>query len=127
MNDFTLHHLTRKIKYDWKYVYMYQWKIIDIVLIFPVNKTIGADLISKKNVESYKTFHCHIIIHLYLLFNCSQREFGFLPIMWKQANDIPLLKQDVPSVLSKYRQVSLLSCVGKGMECIVFKHFYNYL
>lgn len=61
---------------------------------------------------------CCLTVHLY-------RESVF-PTMWKQANVIPLLKKDDPSVLSNYRPVSLLSCVGKVMERIVFKHLYNY-
>ena len=30
-------------------------------------------------------------------------------------------------MLSKYRPISLLSCVGKLMERCIYKHLYNYL
>lgn len=45
---------------------------------------------------------------------------------WKIANVLPLFKKDDPTELSNYRPVSLLSCVGKIMERIVFKHMYIY-
>ena len=39
---------------------------------------------------------------------------------------IPLFKKDDPSVLTNYRPVTLLSCVSKIMERIIFKHVYYY-
>lgn len=41
-------------------------------------------------------------------------------------NVLPLFKKDDPSVATNYRPVSLLSCVSKIMERIIFKHVYNY-
>lgn len=48
------------------------------------------------------------------------------PNNWKIAHVLPLFKKDDPSVATNYRPVSLLSCVSKIMERIIFKHVYNY-
>ena len=66
-----------------------------------------------------------IVKPLCLLFNRSLRDCLF-PDSWKIANVLPLFKKGDPSELSNYRPVSLLSCVGKIMERIVFKYLYNY-
>lgn len=68
--------------------------IIDILSILPVNKAIGADLISHKMLKATKLT---IVKPLFLLFNRSLKE-SVVPIMWKQANVIPLFKKDDPSV-----------------------------
>ena len=66
-----------------------------------------------------------IVKPLTLLFNRSLSENMF-PSFWKIAHVIPLFKKDDPSLVSNYRPVSLLSCVSKIMERIIFKHVYNY-
>jgi hypothetical protein len=48
------------------------------------------------------------------------------PSSWKIAHLIPLFKKEDPSIASNYRPVSLLSCISKIMERIIFKHVYNY-
>lgn len=63
---------------------------------------------------------------LCLLFNKSLTE-NVYPNNWKIAHVLPLFKKDDPSVATNYRPVSLLSCVSKIMERIIFKHVYNYL
>lgn len=97
-------------------------EIIDKLSILPVNNAIDADLISHKMLKATKLT---IFKPLFLLFIRSLREYVF-PIMCKQANIIPLFKKDDPSILSNYRPVSLLSCVGNVMVRIVFKHLDNY-
>ena len=62
---------------------------------------------------------------LCLLFNRSLKDCLF-PCSWKIANVLPLYKKGDPSQVSNYRPVSLLSCVSKIMERIIFKHLYNY-
>ena len=46
---------------------------------------------------------------------------------WKIANVIPLFKKGDKHERNNYRPVSLLSCVSKILERIVFKHLFNYL
>ena len=66
-----------------------------------------------------------IVKPLTMLFNRTLSEKVF-PSFWKLAHVIPLFKKDDSSVVSSYRPVSLLSCVSKIMERIIFKHVYNY-
>ncbi len=63
---------------------------------------------------------------LSILFNRSLSEYQF-PSIWKEANVIPLFKKSCPHTPSNYRPISLLSCIGKVMERIMFKHIYNHL
>ena len=50
-----------------------------------------------------------------------------VPSKWKIANVIPIFKKGDKSDVNNYRPVSLLSCVSKILERVVFKHFYNHL
>ena len=46
---------------------------------------------------------------------------------WKIAHVITILKKGDASLSSNYRPISLISCVGKIMERVVYKNVYNYL
>jgi hypothetical protein len=59
-----------------------------------------------------------------MLFNKSFGEIAFSSY-WKEAHVLPLFKKDDPSLPCNYRIMSLLSCVSKVMERIMFKHVYN--
>lgn len=48
-----------------------------------------------------------------------------VPCSSKIDNALPVFKKNDPSELSNYRLISLLSCVDKIMERIVYKHMYN--
>ena len=93
-----------------------------IISILPVNKAVGPDCISHKMLKATSK---SVSRPLCLLFNLSLSENTF-PTYWKMAHVLPLFKKDYPSVSSNYRPVSLLSCVSKIMERIIFKHVYNY-
>ena len=103
-------------------IFIEEQEISDIITILPVNKAIGPDCISHKMLKSTKS---SIVKPLKLLFNRSLSENMF-PSVWKIAHVIPLFKKDDPSLVSNYRPVSLLSCVSKIMERIIFKHVYNF-
>ena len=62
---------------------------------------------------------------LAILFNRSLSE-GVFPNLWKMANVIPIYNKDDKSSVTNYRPVSLLSCCGKLLEKIIFKHMYNF-
>ena len=47
--------------------------------------------------------------------------------IWKSSVIMPLFKKGESNLPSNYRSISLLSCVGKLMERLVYKHVYNYL
>jgi hypothetical protein len=49
------------------------------------------------------------------------------PSDWKIAHVIPLFKNGDKSLPSNYRPISLLSCVSKVLEKIMFKHVFNHL
>jgi len=63
---------------------------------------------------------------LLILFKRSLNE-GIYPKQWKQANVIPLFKEGDRDTLSNYRPISLISCVGKVMERIIYKHLFYHL
>jgi hypothetical protein len=50
-----------------------------------------------------------------------------VPKIWKQSNVCPIFKKDNKEIVSNYRPISLLSCVGKVQERVVFIHLYRYL
>jgi hypothetical protein len=63
---------------------------------------------------------------LQIIFNKSLRQ-GKYPSSWKIAHVIAILKKGDASLPSNYRPISLISCVGKIMEKVVYKNVYNYL
>ena len=97
-------------------------EVKDIIKIIPINKAVGPDSISHKMLK--ETINS-VALPLSKLYNKSLIENCF-PKVWKFANVLPLFKKDYPSLASNYRPVSLLSCVGKIMERIVFKNVYNH-
>ena len=51
---------------------------------------------------------------------------GIFPDAWKRANVTPIHKKSDRQKKENYRPISLLSCVGKVMERIVFNELYEY-
>jgi hypothetical protein len=51
---------------------------------------------------------------------------GVFPSVWKQANVVPIHKKNDKQRKENYRPISLLSCVGKIMERIVYNELYEY-
>ena len=91
--------------------------VIDAISVLQVNKAVGPDFVSHKML---KETIFSVTTHLCFLFNRSLKESLF-PTQWKISNVLPLFKKGDSSELSNYRPVSLLSCVGKIMERVVFK------
>jgi hypothetical protein len=50
-----------------------------------------------------------------------------VPKVWKESNVCPIFKKTDRTLISNYRPISLLSCVGKIQERIVYRHLYKYL
>ena len=63
---------------------------------------------------------------LQLIFNYSLQTRKFQKI-WKSAIVIALIKKGIISDPSNYRPISLLSCVGKVFERVIFKYILNFL
>ena len=97
--------------------------IESIISTLNVNKAVGPDLISHKLLMNIKS---SVARPLSKLFNKSLQERTF-PYKWKESIVNPLFKKGDRSLVSNYRPISLLSCVGKLMERCVYKHVYNYL
>ena len=97
-------------------------EVCDVIKCLKLNKASGPDGIShlllQRTVDSISGPLC-------LLFNLSLYNCVY-PSMWKNANVMPLFKKGDCSLVSNYRPISLISCVGKLFERVVYKHLYNY-
>jgi len=93
-----------------------------ILLSLKVKKANGPDgisnLILKKTAEK-------ISIPLAHIFNRSF-EMGYFPSSWKCAHVQPLFKSKDRQDKTNYRPISLLPCVSKVQERIVYKRLYEY-
>ncbi len=86
------------------------------------SKAYGPDLVSPRLLKEGGQTIAHSLLRLYQM----SLNLGKVPHLWKQANIVPLHKKDEQSLLNNYRPVSLLSVVGKVLECIIFKYIYNF-
>ena len=60
------------------------------------------------------------------LFNMSL-QCHIYPNIWKSATVMPIFKKGDKSEVSIYRPISLISCIGKSFERVVFKHVHNFV
>jgi hypothetical protein len=79
-----------------------------------------------RTLEFSKNTASTICKPLQLIFNYSLQTRKF-PKIWKSAIAIALFKKGIKSDPSNYRPISLLSCVGKVFESVVFKYLFNFL
>ena len=86
------------------------------------SKANGPDGISNRVLKESSEALARPLSHL---FTRSIRE-GTYPSQWKEAHVVPIHKKNDKSHKANYRPVSLLSCVGKAMEKIVFQELYKY-
>ena len=98
-------------------------EIIDIINILDVKKATGPDEISHKSLEISPD---RIAKPLQIIFNKSLQQRKY-PICWKLSHVIPIFKKGGSSLPSNYRPISLISCVGKIIERVLYKHVYNHL
>lgn len=104
-------------------VHIEESEIIDIIKVLKPNKASGPDVISHKMLQLCPD---KIALPLQKIFNKSIQQCKF-PTSWKLANVTALFKKGDTSLPSNYRPISLISCVGKVMERIIFKYVYNHL
>ena len=98
-------------------------EIVDILGSLKVNKACRPDGISHRMLK----YTCRTTaVPLCKLFNMSLQRLTY-PTIWKSATVIPIFKKGDRSEVSDYRPISLISCVGKSFERVVFKHVHNYL
>ncbi|PJE78081.1 hypothetical protein CI610_02987 [invertebrate metagenome] len=98
-------------------------EVEDIINNLDVNKASGPDGISHKML---KLLSSEIAIPLSFIFNYSLSS-SIYPDNWKIAHVMPIFKANDASIVSNYRPISLLSCIGKLFERVVHKHIYNFL
>ena len=97
--------------------------VLDILKILKIGKASGADKISHQMLKYTAN---SVARPLMILFN-KCLECGIFPQTWKKAIVMPLYKKDEKHFPSNYRPISLLSCVGKVFERIIFKNIHNFL
>ena len=98
-------------------------EVEDIINVLDVNKATGPDGISHKMLKLVSN---EVSVPLSIIFNRSLSSSLF-PDLWKIAHVMPVFKANDPSVTSNYRPISLISCIGKLFERVVYKHIYNFL
>ena len=90
-------------------------EVTDILSILKVNNASGPDGISHRMLK----YTCKTVAKpLCRLFNMSLQQ---------SRQTLSQFKKKDKSIVSIYRPISLVRCVGKAFERIVFKHVYNYL
>ena len=98
-------------------------EIVDFIQILDLKKASGPDKISHKMLKIAPE---KIAEPLQIIFSKSLRQ-GKYPSSWKIAHVIAIYKKGDASLPSNYRPISLISCVGKIMERVVYTNVYNYL
>ena len=97
--------------------------VLDILKILKIGEASGADKIGHQMLKYTAN---SVARPLTILFN-KCLECGIFPQTWKKAFVMPLYKKDEKHFPSNYRPISLLSCVGKVFERIIFKNIHNFL
>ena len=97
-------------------------KVYDVLKQLKINKSNGPDHISNRMLKETAEV---MAAPLSDLFNKSMQTSRF-PLTWKRANVAPIHKKSDRQVKENYRPISLLSCVGKVMERIIFNELYEY-
>ena len=120
--DMTLPKFDKRTSSTLEFMTITKQEISDIVKCLPLNKASGPDRISHKLLKETVN---SISLPLSLLFNLSLQK-GIFPSEWKLAHVMPLYKKGDKSDVSNYRPISVISCVGKLFERVVFKHISNY-
>ena len=96
--------------------------VTDLLENIDISKATGLDGISPRLLKEAGNA---ISKPLSKLFNLSL-EIKTVPEVWKRANVILIYKKGEKTNINNYRPISLLSCVGKLCERVVFKYVFNY-
>jgi hypothetical protein len=100
-----------------------QAEVQKIIKGLDITKANGCDGVSNRLLKETAS---DISAPLTNLFNSSFTS-GQVPICWKESNICPIHKKEDKSLVSNYRPIALLSCVGKTQERVVYLHLYKYL
>ena len=96
--------------------------VIDQLKCIDTSKSTGPDNISPRMLKEAGESISYPLSRLFQLSlnTCT------VPQSWKQANVLPLHKKNEKDIMNNYRPISLLSCVGKIFERLVFKQVFNF-
>ena len=97
--------------------------IVDILHTLDSKNKSGPDRISHRMLKMSSE---KIAKPLKTIFNKSLSQ-GKYPPAWKITHVIAIFKKGNSSLPSNYRPISFISCLGKVMERVVYKHVYNHL
>ena len=100
-----------------------EYEILKVIRKFGNRKSPGYDKIRS---DIIKLVANEIVYPLMLIINKSLCT-GIVPNAFKIAKVIPIYKKDSPELFSNYRPVSLLPCLSKILERIVYDRCYNFL
>ena len=122
-NDQPLPHFPNRCESVLNTIQITSEEIEKIITTLPLNKASGPDKINHKLL---KPIAKEIAYPLKILFEKSLTENKF-PKIWKEALVIPIYKKADRNLPENYRPISLLSCIGKLFERIIFQHTLDYL
>ena len=97
-------------------------EVLDLLNNIDTSKATGPDGVTPRLLKEAAPV---IYKPLTKLFQLSLNQSKF-PTAWKDANVIPLHKKLEKNIISHYHPISLLSCVSKIFERVVFKYVFNY-
>jgi hypothetical protein len=98
-------------------------EVLKILKSLKLGKANGPDAISNRMLKESSSA---ISTPLSNLFNKSF-DLAKVPKIWKKSNICPIHKKEDRSIVSNYRPIALLSCIGKVQERIIYIHLYKYL
>ena len=105
------------------FVSTHQYEIKEIVKKLKSKSSAGYDGISTKLLKQIIN---NIASPLAFIFNLSLTT-GTCPDLLKLAKVIPIYKKDNPNLLTNYRPISLLPCISKILEKIIYKRLNSFL
>ena len=98
-------------------------EVESVLKSLPLGKAVGSNDVNNRILREI----AHELSYpLCSLINQSLR-LGIFPDIWKDALVCPIFKGRDPASVTNYRPISLLSCLEKIPERIIFKHLYTHL
>ena len=97
-------------------------EVESVLKTLPLGKAVGLDEINNHTLRELAHYLSYPICSL---LNQPLR-LGIFPEIWKDALVCPIPKGGNSASVSNYRPVSLLSCLEKVPERVVFKHLFNH-